>query len=236
MQVLLFTLIVTATIMTSPTGGNENPARERVLEQLRTRINGHSIELRKFRSPIQFPSGKTKIADITMVFDAETRLFWWDYYQPSGPDFSTRSIAEMLSRDKFYIGEGRITRFDLSGSDLRIRQCAGRRSSMEDGQEHALKEIRANAADIEKNSWHWFHLVDLMTAKAVERDFMMLAGSSSPLPEPKLREVRRKDGQWHLIIDGPNRDSVKVVLSDDFKVVGTKRFPAKPALSALPEK
>lgn len=55
----------------------------------------------------------------------------------------------------------------------------------------------------------------------------MLAGSASPLPEPKLRGVRKKDGQWQLIIDGPNRDSVKVVLSDDYQVVRATRIPPK---------
>jgi hypothetical protein len=227
MQVLLFTLIVTTTMMASPTGGSDDSVREGVLEQLRTKINGHSVELRKFRSPIQFPSGKTKFADITMVFETRTGLFWWDYYQPTGPDFSTRSIAEMLSRDKFYIGAGRIARFALSGSDLRIRQCAERYQSIEDGQAHALREIRANAANIEQNSWHWFHLIDLVTAKALEREFMMLTGSASPLPEPKIREVARKNGAWQLIIDGPNKDTAEVVLNDAYEVVRAKRFLPK---------
>jgi hypothetical protein len=226
LQVLLFTLIVSTTMMTSPTGGNEDPVREGVLEQLRTKINGHSVEMRKFRSPIQFPSGKTKIVDITMVFETQTGLFWWDYYQPPKPDLSSQSISEMLSRAKFYFGESTIIRFDFSRPDLRIRRFSGRYSSIEEGQAHAVKEIRSNAADIEKGSWHWFHSINLVTAKALEPDFMMLAGSAAP-SQPKLREVVRKNGKWLLTFDGPNKDSAEVVLNDAYEVVRVTHFPLK---------
>jgi hypothetical protein len=201
--------------------------KEGLIEQSQTKINGHSVELRKFRAPIIFPSGETKPADLTMIFEPSTGLFWWDYYQPSGPDFGSQSITEMLSRAKFYLGKNEIVRFDFSRPDLRIRRCVARYSSIEDGQAHALAEVRSKAGEIEKGRWEWFRAINMATAKAFEPGFMTLAGSASPFPQTKLREVSKRGGRWYLLFDGPNGDSSEVVLNDDYKVVRTKHFPAE---------
>jgi hypothetical protein len=66
---------------------------------------------------------------------------------------------------------------------------------------------------------------EINVGAALGSDFLALKGSASPFPEPKIREVARRNGQWHLIFDGPNKDSAELVLSDDYRVIRVNRLP-----------
>jgi hypothetical protein len=195
------------------------------IEHAEIPMDGHSVkvELRQIRAAIPFPSAATRLADITMVFDPQSGLFWWNYYQVPSSDQPPRRLAETLAKARFYIAKDKIVSFDFSRPNLWVRDCNERYSSMEQGQANVVAEIRNRAAEIEKGEWAWVHVINL--GKDLGSDFLSLKGSASPFPEPKLREVKKEDGQWRLIFDGPNKDSAEVVLSDDYRVVSTKRFP-----------
>jgi len=64
-------------------------------------------------------------------------------------------------------------------------------------------------------------------AKALGPSFLILKGSASPFPEPKIREISTRDGEWRIILDGPNKDAAEVVMSDDYQVVRAARLPAQ---------
>jgi hypothetical protein len=184
------------------------------------------VELRKARVAIRFPSGNTGQADVTMLYEPQSRLFWWDYYQVPRLDQPSTDIAELLAKSRFFVTQDSIDRFAFSRPTLRIRQCSEHYSNLDEGQAKTLTEINNNAGEIEKGRWNWFREINL--AKALGFDFMHLKGSASPFPEPKLREVTRRDGEWHLTFDGPNKDSAEVVLGDDYQVVSVNRSPASP--------
>jgi hypothetical protein len=57
-------------------------------------------------------------------------------------------------------------------------------------------------------------------------EFLVLKGSAVPFPQPKIGEITKKDGQWQLVFDGPNKDSAEAVLGDDYRVISAARVPS----------
>ena len=88
-----------------------------------------------------------------------------------------------------------------------------------------MTTLKKKSREIQLGTIEWFHGVNV--AKALGPNFLILKGSASPFPEPKIREVSKRDGEWHIILDGPNDDSAEVVMSDDYQVISATRLLAK---------
>lgn len=182
------------------------------------------VELRTLRVTIPFPSDENRQADIVMLYEPTSQLFWWSYYPVSEPDRSPRRLDEMLSGSKFFVTATKIISFHFSRPDLRIRECAERYSSIEEGQAKAFAELKSKAGELRKGRWIWYHEVNVGKALG---DFLLLKGSAFTFPEASLREITRKDGRWHIIFDGPNKDTAEVVLDDKFELVSAAVLPSQ---------
>lgn len=183
-----------------------------------------SLDTRSAELRISFPSGKLAYQLINMAYDPSSRLFLWRYtdIEPGSKLADVQKLQEaynlQLTRDK-------IVGFTCSWSTVSIVESGDRFASMEEGQSNIIRSIKSNP-QATRNAWHQLlHQIDLRPL--LGNDFVLLRGSASPFPMPTLRDVKRKDGQWELLFDGPNKDSAKITLSDDYRILGVKHFPAK---------
>lgn len=182
------------------------------------------VNLQVERTPLSFPSGKAGQVDLVMLYDPESRLFWWQY-RTIDPGQPPAAGDEPLAGSVVYVTGDKLVVFNFSVPFVWVRESSERYPSLAEGRAGAQAALRKMSGQIERGGDELFRTINV--GKAVGSDFLHLAGDASSSPEPKLREVSRKDGRWHLILDGPNKDSAEVVLSDDYQLVEARRLPGK---------
>jgi hypothetical protein len=188
--------------------------------------DGHRARavVRKMEISVVSSDGKTMRADVIMVYEPISRLFWWQYQALESEEPRT-DIAKSLSDYVVYIAKDKIYGFSFSRPFLWVRESEKQVSNLDQGQEEVLADVKKNADKIAAQTATWAHPVNV--GAAMGPGFLSLDHSASLFPQPRLRTVSRVKDQWHLIFDGPNKDSAEIVLSDDYKVVSTTHFPAK---------
>lgn len=178
------------------------------------------VELRAARLSIAFPSGKMGQADIRMLYEPRTKLFWWTYrtVEPNGPE-----LRASLDDFAVYVTDGRVVAFNLFLSALSVRDSTSHFLSLDEGQTKVLDRIRQNAERIEKGSMTWSRTIRLGPALP---DFLLLKGSAAP-PHATIREVTKSPGEWRLILDGPNKNAAEVVLTDEYDLLRATVLPSE---------
>jgi len=178
------------------------------------------VELRAARLSIAFPSGKVGYADVRMLYEPRTKLFWWTYQtiEPNGP-----VLRASLDDFAVYLTDSKIVAFNLFMSALSVRDSMSHFLSLDEGQTKILERIRENAERIENGSMTWARTIRLGPALP---DFLLLKGSAAP-PHAKVREVTKAPGEWRLILDGPNKNSAEVVLSDEYDLLRATVLPSE---------
>lgn len=152
------------------------------------------------------PSGKTVPAEVVMLHDPETGLFWWCYrIVESGAD--PHSVQGVVQDSILYITDDKIVGFLYSTPNLWVRESTEHFASIEAGEASVLAELKNRSKQVEEGTSSWF--VPINVARLLGPEFLHLKGSASPVPEPKLQQVTRKEGHWRLTLKGPNKDRVR---------------------------
>lgn len=197
------------------------------------RIQSSSMQVMKNGQPVQLDlqdihvtklasESKSGKAEVILLHEPRSGLFWWTY-QMLDPTQSSEGIAAFQSTFIICITEAKIVVFNFSKPFVWVRESTEHYSTIEEGRNGVLATLKKTSKEIESGSVEWFRGTNV--AKAVGNDFLNLKGSASPFPGPKLREVIRKNGQWHLTLDGPNKDSAEVVLGEDYQLISAVRLP-----------
>lgn len=186
--------------------------------QVATNAGPVQADLREARVALQFPSGKIGFAHVTILYEPKSRLFWWRYQTIE---------SEMSLPEKFliYIDQDRVVAFSFSRPNLWVRESTAHCSSLNDAEAKVLTEIRGRVVEIERGTVQWARPINI--GRMLGSDFLALKGSASPFPQPTLREIHKREGQWHVILDGPNRDTGEVVLDDKFELISATVLPAQ---------
>jgi hypothetical protein len=184
--------------------------------------NGQAVEidLRALRLSIVLPSGKVGYADVAMLSEPKTKLFWWFYQTVEQPD-DKGILQSPLDALMICVADDKVAGFNLTQAVLSVRDSTSHFSSMDEGQTKVLARIKENAERIEDGSMRWAKRVPLGRALP---DFFVLKDSAAP-PRGTIREVARMPGQWRLILDGPNTNSAEVILDDDNRVIRATVLP-----------
>lgn len=180
------------------------------------------IELRALRLSIVLPSGKIGYADVTMLSEPKTKLFWWFYQTVEQPD-DKGILQSPLDDFIIYVADDKVAGFNLDLSVLSVRDSTSHFLSLDEGQTKVLERIKENAERIEKGSMRWATPVRL---GPVLPDFFLLKGSAAP-SRARIREVARMPGQWRLILDGPNKNSAEVILGDGYRLIRATVLPSE---------
>jgi len=189
------------------------------------RVGGYAqANLRELGLTITYPSGKTARAEILMLHDPETGLFWWRYLgvEPGG---GSHLVQRPIPDSVLYITDDKVVGFSYSTPNLWVRESTEHFPTIEAGQASVLAELKNRGKQLEEGTSSWF--VPINVASSLGPEFLHLKGSASSFPEPKLQQVTRKEGRWRLTLQGPNKDRVDLVLSDDYKIIDVVRLSSK---------
>lgn len=198
-------------------------------------IQSKSVQVQKDGQPVQvslqavrvtmpLAESKSRQADILMIYEPQNQLFWWQY-QALEPGQSGLEIEDFLSRAVIHMTGSKIVVFTFLTPFVWVRESSEHYPSLAEGQASVLATLKSKSNEIETGSLEWFR--DINVGKALGPDFLRLKGGASMVPSAKLREVTKKDSQWHLILDGPNKDAAEVVLSEDYQLISAGRLPRK---------
>jgi len=177
------------------------------------------IEQRSFQASIAIPgSTKPHQIDVVMLYDPGSGLFWWHYLlvEPGQTGEADRFVANST----FNILGPRLVCFTFRAGSLWVGESTAHYSSLPEGQSKVMDTIRNRSGEISSGTLSVFHKVDL--GRTLPFTFYELNGNSNPLIQPKLRAVSRLNGEWRLILDGPNGDSAIVQLNDKYEETGSK--------------
>lgn len=193
-------------------------------KQINMGVKNVQVTLQQTRIKIQHSSSRTDTADLFLIYEPQSRLFWWQY-QMIYPNSPTSTIEGSLSDLALYINGGKIVAFTLSSGHVWVRESTERCSNIAEGQERALAIVARKKREIETGEIEWFRGISI--AKAVGLDFFRLKNTASPYPEPKIKEVSIKEGMWRLLLEGPNKDSAEILLGPNYSLISATRLPGK---------
>lgn len=212
-----------------------SPSCESRPQSIEGKIQSRSIQVMKQGQPVQvdlqavqvtmpLADDKSGKAEIILLHEPKTGLFWWTY-QALDPNQSSEGIAAFQSTSSICVTEEKIVVFKFSRPFIWVRESTEHYASIDEGRNSVLATLKKTSKEIETGSVEWFRGINV--TKAVGYDFLSLKGSASLIPGPKLRGVTRKDDQWHLTLDGPNKDSAELVLGEDYELISAVLLPAR---------
>lgn len=181
-----------------------------------------NVERRTVRIALALPSGKEIPAYVLMVREPQSGLYWWTY-QAAPATTTTDTSDEPPLNYSLYFTADKAVGFAFARPFLGIREILGTKPDFTAIQQTALAEIERNARAIQDGSMRWAREVSV--TGRVGRDFLYLAGSASPFPRPRIAGISRAGGQWEVALEGPNKDTARITLDDQYAVVNVRREP-----------
>jgi len=183
-----------------------------------------NVEIRQqsFQASVVVPGGtKPSQLDVGMLYDPGSGLFWWHYLliEPG----QSGEIDRFLTNSTFYILDTRIVCFMYRSGFLWVGESTAHFPSLAEGQSNIVDTFKTRRREISSGTLSAFRKVDI--GRSLPFTFSELSGNSNPLIEPKLRAVSRVNGEWRLVLDGPNGDSAIVHLNDQYEQTGSKVVP-----------
>ena len=159
-----------------------------------------------------------------MVFDPQSKLFFWDYfeaYQDYSPDFLAKEFTSTV-----YITPDKLVIFASYETHLAISESAERYDSLDQAQGsvvHFFERESLPSYKLESKS------VDYM--KEMPRDFLKQCITANRLP-PAIEDLQRQGKQWRLRVRALNGDTGEILLDDSYNLISTK-FTVDPDADAL---
>jgi hypothetical protein len=189
------------------------------------------VDVRHETALLTFPNNESRQVDLILLHDPRGGAFWWRY-QNLEPGRLRSTPADPLDELVVYVTGDRVQSFQFLFPRLSIHTSGKRYQTMEQGEAAVLAELQKKAELYSVD--HLDHLIELYSDdhlvdlyKALGRDFLDLKNSAAPFPKTTIRSVARKKGKWHLMLEGPNKDTAEVVLNDAYEVVRATRIPRK---------
>jgi hypothetical protein len=177
------------------------------------------VDVRHETALLTFPNNESRQVDLILLHDPRGGAFWWRY-QTLEPGQSRSRIADPLDDYAVYITRDSVHGFRFLGR-LWVRTSDKHYQTMEQGEAAVLAELEMKKTEPS----YGYRPVDI--EEALGRDFLDLKNSAAPFPKTTIRSVARKKGKWHLMLEGPNKDTAEVVLNDAYEVVRATRIPRK---------
>jgi len=190
-----------------------------------------NVDVRQEEVSIGLPNGSTSTADVILLREPKSGLFWWRFQGLSPGQHLTKPA--LYGDYVVYISAGKVFGFTFAQPSLWIRESGQHYSGLDQGEAAVLDEIKSKVGEIQvRSGGAYFGDRSVNLGRTLASDFLHLRNSASPFPQARIRSVSRSNGTWHLILDGPNKDTAEAVLSDDYQIISTTYFP----LNSLPDK
>jgi hypothetical protein len=173
---------------------------------------------------VEVVKGNAQIAVMFLLYEPESRNYWWAL-QGVTPGDPSNVLDAFLSKHRIYVLNGHVWVFGFVSPMFGGREESGQASDIADARDKAVSELQQRFSQIQGHSWNGIHQVNV--GPVLGNGFMALKYSSMSEPSPKLNSVTREDGNWVAVLDGPNGDSARMTLNDNFDVVRSEIIPAK---------
>jgi hypothetical protein len=179
------------------------------------------VEKRSARIAVRLPNGKEIPADVVMVREPQSGLYFWMFLRAAenAPAPATEPALDFFL---YFTGDSAVG-FTFVSPFLFIREIHGRVPDLAAAERTAVAEITKHTSAIQEGSMEWAREINMVPH--VGRDFLNLAGSAAP-GSATVTAVSRSGGQWDVTLRGPNRDTARVTLDDKYSVVAVRRQPA----------
>lgn len=181
-------------------------------------VGAIDLETRAVRLSLALPDGKKGEQVVFVVREPKTGLYCWEHQwlDPSAPSYRRDSVPQFFSNFTFYFLEGALIDFQLNGKNLLVRECHEQQPSFEKALENIIAAIERNVdslyADPVKGR------VDVPLGRPVGADFFSGTKLVAQWRPSKLTDVSRTNGQWSIVIEGPDGERATVILGQDYKV------------------
>jgi hypothetical protein len=183
-----------------------------------------SIQLRTIRVRVVDHAGKVREFTPLMVFDPQSRLFFWDYfeaYQDYSPDFLAKQFASSV-----YLTPDKLVMFTSHVINLAISESAERHDSLDQAQDSVVHFFEKESLPY----YNWeFKGVDYMKEKP--RDFLKQCITDINYA-PRIEDLERHEKQWSLRVRTQNGSAADILLDDSYNLISAK-FTVNPAADAL---
>jgi len=183
-----------------------------------------SIQLRTIRVRVVNDAGKVREFTPLMVYDPQTKLFFWRYfeaYQDYSPDFLAKQFTSTV-----YLTHDRLVIFTSSQTRLEISESAELHNSFDKAQASVVHFFEKEPLPSTKSE---FKAVDYM--KEMPRDFLKQCITDINMP-PRIEDLQRQGKQWRLKVRAQNGDAADIALDDSYNLISTK-FTVNPAADAM---
>ncbi len=227
--VCLFCLLSVASIIANAQSTRVHLKQEATYSQTIPAIRDNqqtSVELRTIRVRVVDRAGKVREFTPLMVYDPQSKLFFWDYfeaYQDYSPDFLAKQFASTV-----YLTTDTLVIFtSLSHLPyLAISESAERHDSLDTAQDSVVHFFEKKP--LPPNRWE-FKSVDYL--KEMPRDFLKQCMTDINMP-PRIEDLQRQGKQWTLRLRAQNGNAADIALDDSYNLISTK-FTVNPAAHAL---
>jgi hypothetical protein len=195
------------------------------------RKGAHKIhpESREAEVEIKLSKEKTVTWYVSMLYDPQTRLFWWNSDSLAAASARRNlGIPALLPRDGVIcLTDSKFVMFWngwVGGGSIFIRESSEQYSSMDEGQSHVLQVLEARRPDIEAGKL-LYHYKEVKFP-GLNKDFLYKKYVANAIG-PTLKDVAQVGDEWHVVEDGPNGGSALIVLSNKYEVLKTTILPSK---------
>jgi len=186
------------------------------------------VQSREIQVEIHLPKEQTVTWYVSMLYDAKTKLFWWN--SDSVAVASARrnlGISALLPRDsKVCLTDSKFVLFWngwIAGDSIFIRESSEHYSSFDEGQAHVLEVLETRRGEIEAGKF--LHQYKEVKFSGLSKDFLYKKDVANAIG-PELRDVTQIGDEWHIVEDGPNGGSATIALNDKYEVQSVKIEPA----------
>lgn len=185
------------------------------------------VQARKLQARIELSGQRTATRDVSMLYDPETKLFWWGTEPMAAVRQGSDHPLFLPSNSVICLTNSAFVMFWngwISTRQILIRESSEHYPSLDDGQAHVLRVLEDRRADID--SGRFIHEYKRIVFKDLDTDF--LNGKYSAINiGPTLRDVRRVGDAWQIVEDGHYGGSALIVLNDKYEVIKTTQTPSK---------
>jgi hypothetical protein len=169
-------------------------------------------------------------AQVTILFDPGTGVFWWDIEPSTLRTPREKSEDYVLGyftggQRKIYSGRGRIIVFEGA---LSIHACDGRAANLDDAERQTFELLRAWSGPVDgrdrKDLFRQTLLIPTINRSVKELNGDINFNGTSPNGTyVKLVSITRKDGGWVAVVQG--YWTARVTLDEDFNLKEWERVP-----------
>ena len=177
------------------------------------------VERRILDVQMETANHQTVTENVLMFYDPRSKLFWWAHSLPLQHQPLPKNAVMFLTNSKFIM----FWNGWVSTGKMVILESSDRFSSIDEGQEKALRTIEDHHVDVEGGKFlQEYKRIDL----TLNSDFRFEKNVAN-LVGPTLEAVSRVGSEWHIVEDGPNGGCAVIVLNDNYEVLSVKVQPAK---------